>query len=140
LSCSQFSIVPKTRALVPPSVEPPEPPDTAEALLDLVDPEDAGADGLGGLDDGTDVGLRLPDETAEETAGIELQQGHAEDAGGGLGGERLAGAGDAEDEHALGHGQSVVAGALGEGLAALDEPGLEVLQAADGVEDWPWSR
>ncbi len=45
-----------------------------------------------------------PTSPPKETAGVELQQGHTEDTGGGLGGERLAGAGDAEDEHPLGTG------------------------------------
>ncbi len=45
-----------------------------EALLDFIDPQHARRDGLGCLDDGTQVGFRLPDDAAEHPAHVETQQ------------------------------------------------------------------
>src|SRR5690606_37229938 len=107
---------------------------TAECFLDLIDPENTGADGLRGLNDGSEVCFGLTDQPAEQLPGIELQQRDAEDAGRGFGGETLAGSGNTEDKHALGDGQAIVTGTLGERFPPLQQPLLESGQSADVIE------
>ena len=66
---------------------------TAEAFLDFVDPENAEADRLGGLDDTAEIGFGLADESAEQLSSIELEKRNTKDAGGGFRSEAFAGAG-----------------------------------------------
>ena len=73
---------------------------TGEALLQFVNPQAARCDDFRGLDDGSEVGFRLPDQTAVELAGVEFEEGDVEDGGGGFGGEAFASAREAEDEEA----------------------------------------
>ena len=75
---------------------------SAKAFLDLVDPQHAGADRLGGGDDAAKVSFRLTDQATKQATGIKLEQRNAEHAGGGFGSQAFAGAGNAEHEHAFG--------------------------------------
>ena len=56
-----------------------------ETLFDFIDPQHTRRDGLGGLDDGSQVGFRLADDAAEDTAHVESEQWQAERAGRGFG-------------------------------------------------------
>jgi len=91
-------------------------------------------DGLGGLDDGSQIGFRLADDAAEDTAHVEPQQGQPECTGSSLGGQRLASAGDADDQQSLGRWESIGFCRFTEGTGAACEPVLEVVEAADVVE------
>ena len=81
-----------------------------------------------------DDGFALPDDTAEHAPHIEAQQRQAECAGGGLGGQGLAGAGDADNQQTLGGGQAIGFGRGTEGPAAAFKPFLQQIQAADVAE------
>ncbi len=105
-----------------------------EAFLDLIDPQHARGDGLGGLDDGTEVGFRLSDDAAEDTPHVEAQQGQAECSGGGFRGQGFPGAGDAYDEQAFRCGKSVGFGGFAESPGAALQPFLEQAESADVLQ------
>lgn len=50
--------------------------DAGKALIDLVDPQNAGGHGLGNLDHFTGAGFRLADIAAHQTADIQPEQRH----------------------------------------------------------------
>jgi hypothetical protein len=106
----------------------------AEALFELVEPENGRRDGFGGGDGLADVLFGRTDESAEDLADVEAQQRHLPQRPDGLGGQRLATAGDADEQDALRDGQAEVAGLLCERAVPLLEPIFERFQAADVVE------
>ena len=91
-------------------------------------------DGLGGLDDGAQVGFGLADQAGKDPSGIQFEQGDAKDLGGRFGCEAFTGPGDPQDEHAFGSGDTIVDGGLAKGLAPFEEPLLEDIEPADGLQ------
>jgi hypothetical protein len=105
-----------------------------EALFDFIDPQHAGRDGLGGLDDGAQVGFRLADDAAEDAPMSSRSKGRPKAPAVALAVRRFAGAGDADDQQAFGCGQAVGFGGFAEGTGAALQPFLEQAEAADVVE------
>ena len=90
-----------------------------------------GSDRLGGADRGAHVLLARSDEPGEDPADVEPQQRQPPGRGDGLGGQRLAAAGDAGDQHAARRREPVLR-CLGQpGAVPLGQPPLQVLQATD---------
>ena len=86
------------------------------------------------MDDGAEVGFRLPDQTSKDSPGVQLQQWHTEHLGCGFGGQCFSGSWDADDEQALGSWQSVFDGFLSEGISPFQQPFLQHIQTANGFQ------
>ncbi len=102
-----------------------------EPLFDLVDPQDTGRHGFGQFERAPGIFFRLSDQVAEQGTDVEPQQRQTPQRGDGLGRQRFAAAGNADQSYALGRRQPIGLCLATEGAGTLAQPLLQGIEPAD---------